>query len=100
MAKTDLDESLVINEVILPSKFQELSNLTPTNTNSKLYRAVNHLLFRLITLLLILADCLLTVIDLSIQKKTDHLQNVFDSIALLLVIIFVAEITLRIYATK
>lgn len=99
MAKTDLDESLVINEVIIPSKLQELSTLTPTNTNSRLYRAVNHLFFRLITLFLILADCILTVIDISLHRKTEHLQNVFDSIAMLFVIVFVAEILLRIYAT-
>lgn len=100
MAKTDLDESLVVNEVIIPTKYHEL---LPPPTNSKLYRAVNHLVFRLLTLLLIITDCILTIIDilidLTLNRKPIHLQNVFDSIALLFVIIFVVEVLIRIYAT-
>ncbi|XP_053214113.1 phosphatidylinositol 3,4,5-trisphosphate 3-phosphatase TPTE2-like isoform X2 [Panonychus citri] len=100
MGKGDMDESLVSNEAIPTTKYEELSNLVQTRSSvrDKLYRLVQNIFFRLATLILIIIDCILTVVDLSLGNKEESLQSSIDTVVLIFAIIFCIEVCLRIYA--
>uniref|UniRef100_T1KQP5 Phosphatidylinositol-3,4,5-trisphosphate 3-phosphatase n=2 Tax=Tetranychus urticae TaxID=32264 RepID=T1KQP5_TETUR len=100
MGKSDMDESLVSNEAVPTTKYEELSDLVQTRSSvrDKIYRFVQNIFFRIATLILIIIDCALTVIDLSLGDKSPQDQDIIDIVVLIFAIIFFVEVCLRIYA--
>lgn len=93
--KLDPDDDVVASPVDV---WNGLGTIPTNSFRWKLRRIIEHLLFRLFGLCLILADCIILIIDLSIGEKPSAQQEAFDVVALIFVMYFVAEVSLRIYA--
>lgn len=75
---------------------EELDQLTPLQKTLRFY--LEHVIFRLVSMLLILADFALQIGDLTNPYKSFSDQIWFDTVAFLFVTYFCVEIVLRIYA--
>ncbi|KAI1285027.1 Phosphatidylinositol 3,4,5-trisphosphate 3-phosphatase TPTE2 [Halotydeus destructor] len=69
-------------------------------TREKLRYFLEHIFFRLFSLFMILADCTVLVIDVTLPKDHDDEQKVYDNVAMLFVTYFVIELALRMYSQR
>ncbi len=67
------------------------------SSQEKLRNFIEHLFFRFFSLIIILIDCTVLVIDISTEKEP-HEQSVFDFFAIVFVLYFCIELSVRIYA--
>ncbi|RWS30731.1 phosphatidylinositol triP phosphatase-like protein, partial [Leptotrombidium deliense] len=72
-------------------------NETDVPFREKVRRKVEHIIFRLFTVVLIITDCILLIVDIAIVDKPNE-QEIFDILALSFVSFFVLEVCVRIYA--
>lgn len=77
-----------------PSYNEDKSQLT---TQEKLRHFIEQLYFRLFSLILIVIDCTLVVIDISAQQSPTE-KRIFNAIAMTFVSYFLLELAARVYA--
>lgn len=97
-----MEESLVTNESSVTSKYEHLvqsGKLSRSPMQDSIYRFVHNIFFRFLTLILILTDSILVIVDVLKEHKSPQSQHLYDAFALAFVCIFCFEIGLRIYAT-
>lgn len=89
-------------EEMMNSQTFENGENAPSIKNKSRHRIrllVENIYFRLFGLFLILIDCSLLIIDLSLNK-TENQRNIFNLVSLVFITYFLIEVCLRIYAVK
>lgn len=95
-----LDGEVTINTGKEPGSAEDGMQHEPLlSRRQKVLFVVEHLLFRLFSVLLILTDLTLLITELWIESSLDHQAHiVFDVLSMMFMTYFVFEVSLRIYA--